>query len=238
MQTVATRLALAVAAAAMLAATPTAAAAQAVKGLGTFTVNGKTTTWKQIYVSRHKDVDRPDNHFLIVLLADRPVAEADQLPERMQELATAGQLQAVRMVWHEGFDGIATTPFHKDVADSGNVTRNGAILDLTRYDERELEAQFKSKMLGQSWHFNAFFKGKVSEGPPMKAPDMDAPLPTTYVPKGNDPNAIRREVGSRGSSGPATASSRPSCRRTSTRFNSSSRVACPPTRRTSRAWRC
>lgn len=174
------------------------AAKDPVKVIGTFTVNGKTTTWKHIYVSRHEDEARPSQHFLIVLAADRPVAEADRAPQRLQELAVAGQVRAVRMVWHEGFDGIATTPFHKDASDSGQVTRGGAIIDLTRYDEQQLEAQFKSKMLGQNWHFNAFFKGTITQGPPMDAPDMDAPLPTTYVPKGHDPSAIKREVGSRG----------------------------------------
>ena len=156
--------------------------------IGTFTVEGKTTTWKQIYMSRHQDQERPSQHFLILLVADRPVAEADREPARLQELAQAGQVRAIRMVWHEGFDGITTTPFHKDASDSGTVTRGGAIIDLTRYDERELEAQFKSKMLGQNWHFNAFFKGRVTQGPPMDAVEFDAPAPTTKAVTGNGPH--------------------------------------------------
>ena len=110
----------------------------------------------------------------------------------------AGRVKAVRMLWHEGFDGITTTPFDRDVADSGSVTRGGAILDLTRYDEQELEAHFKSKMLGQRWHFNAYFKGKVAEGRPMKAEDMDAPLPTTFAPSSSDPANLKRQVGALG----------------------------------------
>ena len=175
------------------------AAAQPVKGLGTFTVNGKTTTWKQIYVSRHEDVDRPSQHFLIVLLADRQVPRGRPGPR-----TTAGTRRRRPIAGHpdglaRGLDGIATTAFHRNVEDSGRVTkqRRHPRPDAV-YDERELEAQFKSKMLGQDWHFNAFFKGRITQGAPMKAPDMDGPRPTTYVPKGNDPSAIKREVGSKG----------------------------------------
>ena len=41
------------------------------------TVNGKTTTWKNIYVARHQDRERPSQHFLVVLVADRAVADAE-----------------------------------------------------------------------------------------------------------------------------------------------------------------
>ena len=185
--------------AAALAGRPAPVAAQAAtKVIGTFTVAGKTTTWKNIYVTRHEDIGQPSQHFLVVLVADRPVAEADQVPGRMQDLAAGGQLRAIRMVWHEGRDGITTTPFHKDASDSGTVTMSGAILDLTRYDEQQLEAQFKSKMLGQNWHFNAFFKGTVAQGPPMKAEEFDAPPPTTKAVTGTDPTSLKRRVGSLG----------------------------------------
>jgi hypothetical protein len=163
--------------------------------LGTFTVEGKTTTWKQAYVSRHPDAGRPSQHYLVVLLADRQVDEADRSPARLQELAAAGQVQALRMVWQEGMDGIATTPFHKSASDSGQPTRGGAVIDLTRYDERQLEAQFKSKMLGQNWHFNARFKGPVAQGAPMRAEDPGEAPPTTRTTSGGDASNLKRQVG-------------------------------------------
>ena len=155
--------------------------AQGVKVTGTFTVDGKTTTWKHAYVSKHAATEGGGT-LLVVLLATHPVAEGDRSRDRLLELASAGPLRALRVVWREGYDGISTTPFHPDASDSGTATRFGASIDLQAYDERRFEATIKSRMVGQDWHFNALVAGPIAQGPPL-APDPEPVRPTTTAPE-------------------------------------------------------
>jgi hypothetical protein len=104
----------------------------------------------------------------------------------------------MRIVWKEGIDGFTTTPFHPDASDSGTPTRFGAAMDLTRYDGTRLGAQFKSRMVGQNWQFNAFVEAQVAEGPPMEA-DPEPAAPTTADPaRTNAPTDIKKTLGARG----------------------------------------
>ena len=130
--------------------------------LGTFTVKGKTHVLKQVYVTRAVEPDSPTTAYLTVLVSDVPIdAGARGSTARLAELARAGGIHAVRVVWSEGVDRIVTTPFAGAVDDNGQPTTGGAVIDLQAYDEQHLKAKITSKMLGQDWHFNATLSATV-----------------------------------------------------------------------------
>ena len=129
--------------------------------LGTIVANGKTYTLKQVYVTRAADGDAPKTAYLSVLVSDVAVEPAARSTARLAELAAAGKVHAVRVVWTEGLDRVVTTPFAAGIADTGQPTTGGAIIDLQAYDEARLKAKVTSKMLGQNWHFSATISAAV-----------------------------------------------------------------------------
>jgi hypothetical protein len=143
---------------------------------GTFTVQGKTTLFKQVYVTRTSNPAEPGSKYLVVLVTDVPVAAADQKPARLFELAKAAKLRAVRILWKEGFDSLSATPFHNAVEDNGQPTSGGAVIDLRAYNEQKLDAKINSKALGQEWHFNATLNAAVVPVT-STADDFAAPVP-------------------------------------------------------------
>ena len=132
--------------------------------LGTFVVNGKTHLLKQVYVMRAVESDSPTTVYLSVVVSDVPVDAGSRTTARLAELAAAGRLHAVRIVWSEGLDCVVTTPFAAGVDDNGQPTTGGAIIDLQAYDEQRLKAKITSKMLGQAWHFSATIRRRWSDG--------------------------------------------------------------------------
>src|SRR5689334_10794177 len=126
---------LAVALACTLACCHPAAAADT--ALGTFTVKGKTFILKQVYVTRAVEADSPTTAYLTVLVSDVPLDPGSRNTDQLAELALAGRVHAVRVVWSEGLDRIVTTPFAAGVEDSGQPTTGGAVIDLQAYDERQ-----------------------------------------------------------------------------------------------------
>jgi hypothetical protein len=150
------------AACALLLAIP--ALAQKDTALGTFTVKGKTVVFKNVTVVRYTDPDRPTLHTLVIVGSDVPLAAADLRGTTLQDRAAAGTVRAVRIEWKEGFDSLTTIPYHRELPDSGEPTEGGAIIDLQRYDERRLEATFKSRMVGQDWHFSVRASAAVIDG--------------------------------------------------------------------------
>ncbi len=131
---------------------------------GTFTAAGKTVRFAEVYATLERDAADSDRRYLILLVADRKVAARDRTPERLQTLAQAGNLHALRIRWTYGTDGLAVVPYHRGVTQSGRAFEGFATLNLTRFDDRNVEAEFKSKMLGQDWHFNALIKAAVAKG--------------------------------------------------------------------------
>ena len=129
--------------------------------IGTFVANGKTHILKQVYVARSAEADSPTTAYLTVLVSDVPVEAASRTTARLTELAAAGRVHAVRVVWTEGLDRVVTTPFAAGVDDNGQPTTGGAMIDLQAYDEQRLKAKITSKMLGQSWHFSATISSAV-----------------------------------------------------------------------------
>lgn len=183
--------------AAALAAVPVHAADQVV---GTLTVKGATTRLTNVYVVR-KDPSAGKKAYLIVLLADGPIAEADRVPDRLKALATAGKVHAIRMAWQEGFSGIQVTPYDNRVDQLGIPTTEGHLIDLEAYDERRLDATLHSRMIGQDWHYNARVKAAVVPGgdvPLEVAPaETVGTLPTATKEEGT-PTALKRALGRKG----------------------------------------
>ena len=73
-------------------------------------------------------------------------------------------------------------------------------MNLTKFDDANVDAEFKSKMLGQAWHFNAIVKAAVAQGGvAVLEPDADAPAATsTDQPAAGDVAAIKRQLGGLG----------------------------------------
>jgi hypothetical protein len=171
---------------------------------GTFTVDGKTLLFKYVYVTRAADPGEPATVYLIVLVSDTPVAAERRTAAGLGELARDGKIHAVRVMWKEGFDSLTATPFHKDIAESGQPTSGGAVIDLRAYDERRLSAQIKSRAIGQTWHFNARLEAMVTPAT-LTAADVAEPAPVvpptdverdTRVEAGrDDPTSLKRTLG-------------------------------------------
>lgn len=145
--------------------------------LGTFTVDGRTTRFAHVYATLATDPRDPAQEYLILLASDVAVAPADQSPGRLQSLAAAGSLHAVRIRWKQGVDEVSVVPYHAQVAESGRAFRGMATLNLTAYDGTRVHAEFKAKMLGQTWFFNALVKTAVVKGGvAMLEPDVTVSL--------------------------------------------------------------
>lgn len=132
--------------------------------LGTLTVKGKTTTLKHVVITRETDPADPDRFWLVVLATDRPVEPADRLPVRLRALAADGKVKGVRVLWAEGYDRVEAVPYHVDLEVSGMRGPERPTLDLKAYDEKNLEAEVRSKMMGQDWHFQLRLEGPVAKG--------------------------------------------------------------------------
>ena len=179
-----------------------AAVAGADKALGTFTVSGKTIRFSEVYATLERDASRSNLEYLILLVADRKVAASDRTPERLQAMAQAGKLHALRMRWTYGTDGLAIVPYHPGVAGSGTAFHNLATLNLTRLDDRNVGAEIKSKMLGQDWHFNAIVEAAIGKGGvAVLEPDSDQmpkAVPLEAALADTTPAGLKRRLGAQG----------------------------------------
>lgn len=134
------------------------------QAIGTFTVGGKTVTFKHVYATLGPSPTGPKQDYLILLVTDVPVAAAQRSPDQLRAAASAGTVHAIRIRWKYGVDEIAVAPYHSAIADSGRAFPGVATLNLTSLDDRRVHAEFKSKMLGQTWHFNALVKAAIAKG--------------------------------------------------------------------------
>jgi Ankyrin repeats (3 copies) len=145
----------------LLASLPALAADQA---LGTLTVKGKTTVLKEVAAAEQADPKDPGQKWLVILASDRKVADADRTIARLTELARDGKLHAVRILWKVGVDTLYAVPYDAALPESGKRGSEHPTIDLKRYGDGRLDAEFKSKMLGQDWHFHANVKAAVAPG--------------------------------------------------------------------------
>ncbi len=132
--------------------------------VGTLTVNGKPTVLKAVAGTVQADPDDASRSWLVVLASDVPVAEGDRTPARLGELAAAGKVKAVRFLWLEGTDTVYATPYHQALPQSGRRGTMNPSIDLERYDATRFEGTVKSKMMGQTWFFQAQVKTALTKG--------------------------------------------------------------------------
>jgi hypothetical protein len=142
----------------------TQVAAQKDTALGTFTVKGKTIVLTHVTVVRYAAPGQNEPPTLVIVGSDVALRADDLRESEMQQRAAKGALRAIRIEWAEGRDGLVAIPYHPDLADSGEPTEGGAMIDLQRYDKRRLEAKFTSRMVGQDWQFSVRAAATVVDG--------------------------------------------------------------------------
>jgi hypothetical protein len=143
---------------------PHEAAAQKDNALGTFTVKGKTTVLTHVVAVRYALAGASSRHVLVIVGSNQPLTTADLKGDNLRQGAVSRGLEAIRIEWIEGLDGLVAIPYHRALPDSGEPTEGGAAIDLQRYDERRLEAKFTSRMVGQDWHFSVRASAAVVDG--------------------------------------------------------------------------
>lgn len=138
--------------------------ARADDALGTLTVKGKTTILREVAAADQADPKSPSDRWLVILASDRKVPEGDRTVARLTELARDGKLHAVRILWRVGTDTVRAVPYHPALSQSGRMGLERPTIDLRRYGKGGVDAEFRSKMVGQDWHFHANVKAAVSSG--------------------------------------------------------------------------
>jgi hypothetical protein len=168
--------------------------------LGTFTVGGRTTRFNHIYATLETSPSNASEKYLILLVSDVPVAPADRSPDRLTALSKAGALRAVKLRWKYGVDEIAVVPFHPSIPESGRAFASLSTVNLSALDDKRVHAEFKSKMLGQTWFFNALIKSPILQGGvAILEPDADRSLPTASESGVEaDPMTLKRALGALG----------------------------------------
>jgi hypothetical protein len=131
---------------------------------GTFTA-GAPVRLTHVYASLEADKRVATRTYLMILVSDVAVAPSAQSdPPNHNALASAGTLHAVRIRWVQGTDAISVVPYHSRIADSGLARPSAATVNVTKLSDTLIDAQFKSKMLGQTWTFDATVKAAISRG--------------------------------------------------------------------------
>jgi hypothetical protein len=170
--------------------------------LGTFTVEGKTIRFRYVYATLETSPEEASQNYLILLVSDIPVAPADRLPARLAALARSGKLHAVKLRWKYGVDDIAVVPYHSAISETGRAFAAMSTVNLSALDEDRVHAEFKSKMLGQTWFFNAIVKAAIVKGgvATLEPAVAEAPLPPAATgPAGKtDATTLKRALGSMG----------------------------------------
>jgi len=137
--------------------------ASADDALGTLTVKGKTTILRSVSAREQSDPDSPSTSWLVIVASDRKI-EGDLAPAHLMQLARDGKLHAVRILWRVGTDTVRAVPYDAALPESGRMARERPTIDLRRYGSGRVDAEFRSKMVGQDWHFHANVKATVASG--------------------------------------------------------------------------
>ncbi len=189
--------------------------------LGTLTVKGKTTVLKAVAAT--EETGEGGQKWLVILASDRKV-EGDHSIARLAQLANDGKLHAVRILWRIGSDTVRAVPYDAKLPTSGQMGQESPTLDLRKYGSGRVDAEFKSKMLGQDWHFHANVKAKVVPGGTLEyeheaQSSVRRPRAATRSSRSESSatNTRRSRFTTRsrtGTSRPCASSSRSGCRRT------------------------
>jgi hypothetical protein len=145
-----------------------AAAADTV--LGVFVAEGRTTALKNVYVTLDRDPD--GEQYQTILVSNMPIASADRTPARLKALADEGKLKAVRIIWRFGTDSVLAVPYDKTLAESGFAVRESPSINFMALNDRRLEVRIRSKMIGQTWHYDATIKADIKEGGMLETEPM------------------------------------------------------------------
>jgi hypothetical protein len=113
-------------------------------------------------------------------------------------LAKSGAIKALKLRWHYGFDDIAVIPYHAAIAETGRAFASRSTVNLSQLDDKHVNAEFKAKMLGQTWFFNAIVKAMIAAGGvAILEPDVvEASADTAGA--GGDPASLKRALGGMG----------------------------------------
>ena len=185
----------------VLLAGPAAAAAAKTTASGTMTIDGKPTVLKFGWASLGPEAGG-DRDLLVLLFADRDLPPADQAPARLAELAAAGKLSALRILWSTGFDWVAAVPYQAGLAGSGKQAAEKPTLNLDAFDEVNVKADAVSKRLGQKVHFSVKIEGPIGKPeaievePPAVVEEEPAAGPA--APGGSDPKSLKLRLGKLG----------------------------------------
>lgn len=168
--------------------------------IGTFTVAGKTTKFTNIYATLETSPTNSSEKYLLLLVSDVPIAPADRVPARLTALAASGAVHALKLRWKYGFDSVAVIPYHSAVQETGFAMQSMSTVNLSALSDDRVHAEFKSKMLGQTWFFNALIKAAIVKGGTATLePDVDT---TVTPPAGGgaerDPASAKRALGGMG----------------------------------------
>lgn len=152
--------------------------------LGVFVAEGRTTTLKNVYVTLDRDPNG-DEQYQTILVSNMPIALADRTPARLKALADEGKLKALRIIWRVGFDSVLAVPYDKTLAESGFAVRENPSINFMRLDDRRLEVRIRSKMIGQTWHYDATIKADINPGGVLETEPMaEAPSARAILPAG------------------------------------------------------
>jgi hypothetical protein len=166
--------------------------------LGTFTVGGKTIRFNHVYATFETSPVDDSQKYLVLLVSDVPVTVSDRSSERLTALAKSGALHAVKLRWKYGFDSIAVVPYHSAISETGRAFAAMSTINLSALDDVRINAEFKSKMLGQTWFFNAIVKAAIARGGvAVLEPEIESLPPLTGEGKG-DPATLKRALGAMG----------------------------------------
>jgi hypothetical protein len=161
-------------------------------------VGGKTIRLNHVYASFETSPVDDSQKYLVLLVSDVPVTAADRSSERLKALATAGALHAVKLRWKYGFDSIAVVPYHSAIAESGRAFAAMSTINISALNDLRINAEFKSKMLGQTWFFNAVVQAAIAKGGiAVLEPEVESLPPLTGGGKG-DAATLKRALGAMG----------------------------------------
>jgi len=144
--------------------TPAPRADALARASGTLTVGAETSTLRYGYGAVQRDPRVSGQEYVVVLLADRPVAVADRQPSRLAALARSAQLRGLRLVWRKGSDDVVVALYHPQIVQSGLAFAGQSVLSINALSDDRVAGDARSKQLGQGWAFAAAFDGALATG--------------------------------------------------------------------------
>src|SRR5439155_19563119 len=128
---------------------------------------------------------------------DVAIAPGDRAPARLADLARQNRIHAVRVIWKVAEDWVRVSPYDAGVPESGKLALEHPTIDLRKLNDKEVDAEFNSKMLGQSWHFHVVAKAALAPGGPVELEPQMA-LAEKPADDAGDSASVKRSLGQRG----------------------------------------